>query len=859
MKAMTALLELRPEWTDDLVMTSANICYSVTLVSCSAPAMSQLQLPIFDNLAKENERLRAENAELRQEIQRLRDIVQNSRVDKATVQKASVHQTSLRQSESTFQSADDLITQERIQLFRTLFRGRDDVYATRWNFNDRSGYSPARKHDWNTHTVDKTGRKVCPKTCPTLPMTDEVLREHIAGNSVVGIYPMLPDETCWFLAVDFDKASWQEDVSAFLRACRKLDVPAYLERSRSGNGGHVWIFFDKAIPAIQARQLGAALITSCRDDRYSVSFDSYDRMFPNQDTMPKGNFGNLIALPLQGESVKSNNSVFLTDELDAYEDQWSYLRSIQRMPAKKTGAIVKEAVAAYTVIPALQPSVDEDSKDDPWTLPPSGQQPDKPLNSPLPAVARLVLANQIYIPQEGFSSSALARLLDIGAFQNPEFYQYQAMRMSTFGKPRVISCGSHDSKYIMLPRGCMDKLSDLFVSNNIAVEIKDERFPGKNIDVEFTGTLHAHQAPVAAEILRHENGILSATTAFGKTVLAAHCIAARGVNTLILVHRTQLIDQWRDSLKKFLSISEKLIGQIGDGKAKRTGIIDIATIQSLQRKGVVKDLVAEYGHVVVDECHHIPAFTFEQVLKQVKARFILGLTATPVRKDGNHPIIMMQCGPIRVRFGAKQHLASGIQQHVVIPRFTSFDAPNPNDLSIQELFSLLASDQARNELLFNDILQALEQKRNPIVITDRTEHLDLLANMLTGFAKNIIVFRGGLGKKQRDLIKAKMEAIPKDEERVVLATGRYIGEGFDDARLDTLFLASPISWSGTLEQYAGRLHRKCEGKTLVQIYDYVDAAVPRLNKMYDRRLVGYKKIGYKLTNSSVIAVSNEHL
>ena len=562
--------------------------------------------------------------------------------------------------------------------------------------------------------------------------------------------------------------------------------------------------------------------------------------------MPKGKFGNLIALPLQYESTKSGNAVFVDEEFQPYPDQWSFLRSVTRISIGKVDKIVRDASKENSIVPVLQSFCDEDSTDDPWTLPPSGNQIDKPLMPPLPKVARVVLANQIYVEKNEFESSSLCRLMNIAAFQNPEFYQYQAMRMSTFGKPRIISCGSHDSRYIVIPRGCMDKLVDLMKSNGIKVELKDKRFDGNMIDVSFTGTLRPHQAPAAAEMLRHDTGVLSASTAFGKTVVAAHCIASRGVNTLVLVHRAQLLDQWQESLKNFLSLPANSIGQIGGGRQKRTGIIDIATIQSLQRKGSVKDFVAEYGHLIVDECHHIPAFTFEQVLKQVKAKFILGLTATPIRKDGHHPIVVMQCGPIRVKVGAKQHQASGIQHHVVIPRITNFNPIGADSLTIQELFSLLAADQERNELLFNDILQALEQKRTPLIVTDRTEHLDTLAHMLSGFAKNILVFRGGLGKKQRTQLRDKLDAVAKNEERVVLATGRYIGEGFDDARLDTLFLASPISWSGTLEQYAGRLHRRNEGKTEVQIYDYIDSAVAKLWKIYDRRLKGYKKIGYRL-------------
>ncbi len=808
--------------------------------------MTQLQLPLFDNLVKENERLRKENLELRREIEELRGIAGARSNQHHSSDTGLVEQKTIFEIRSAGSYDTGRISEEHLKLFLNLFRGREDVYAVRWEFQGKSNYSPARKHNWDSHTVDKrTGKKICPKTCPTLPLTDEVLRSHLNGTSVIGVYPMLPDESCWFLAVDFDKAAWLDDASAFMQACATLDVPAYLERSRSGNGGHVWIFFDRPIGAAQARKLGAALITKCREERYSVTFESYDRMFPNQDTMPKGKFGNLIALPLQCESAKQGNAVFLDSFLRPYQDQWEFLRSINRMSSRKVDNLVKNAAKENSIIPVLQSYSDSDATEDPWTLPPSGRNKDGPLGMPLPKMAEVTVANQVYVSKNGFPSSALCRIMNIAAFQNPEFYQYQAMRMSTFGKPRIISCGSDDGKYIALPRGCLDTLAELMAANSVTIDLRDKRSAGNAIDVSFTGKLRPDQVAAANELLRHDNGVLSAATAFGKTVVAAHCIAARSTNTLVLVHRAQLLDQWRERLAEFLSVPPNSIGQIGGGKQKRTGILDVATIQSLQRNGTVKDLVAEYGQVIVDECHHIPAFTFEAVLKQVKAKYVLGLTATPIRKDGHHPIVIMQCGPVRVKIGSKQNSSSGIQQHVVIPRTTSFSPDGGDDLSIQELFSLLAADQERNNLIFDDILKALEHKRTPLVVTDRTEHLDKLADMLNGFAKNILIFRGGLGKKQRTQLKERLDAVPKSEERIVLATGRYIGEGFDDSRLDTLFLASPISWSGTLEQYAGRLHRRHEGKTEVQIYDYVDCSVRRLNKMYERRLSGYKKIGYE--------------
>jgi superfamily II DNA or RNA helicase len=651
-------------------------------------------------------------------------------------------------------------------------------------------------------------------------------------------------------AIDFDKSAWTDDALALLDACDSLEVPAYLERSRSGNGGHIWIFFDRAVPAAQARKLGALLLTRCKQQRYQLSFESYDRMFPNQDTMPKGQFGNLIALPLQQAAAESGNSVFVDRQLRPFDDQWKYLRSIKRIASARLNKIVRDAAQADEIMPVPGVSVDEDVSD-PWTIPPSGKPRSQKLDLPLPKSATVTLGNLVYVDKTDFSAPALSRVLSIAAFQNPEFYKFQAMRMSTFGHPRFIACGEDLPKHIALPRGCFDELKTLLETAGVRITLNDERNAGCAIDATFNGKLRPQQQAAVEELLKTDIGVLSAATAFGKTVVASHCIAARGVNTLVLVHRTQLLDQWKDRLQSFLRIDPKSIGQLGAGKNKRTGIVDVATIQSLQRNGVVKDVIAEYGQIIVDECHHIPAFTFEQVLRKAKAKFVLGLTATPVRKDGHHPIVLMQCGPIRFKVGAGEDQSSQIQHHLAIPRTTSFALQAERSVdSIQELYGLLTTDGGRNDLLFNDILYALEQKRSPLVITERTAHLDALAQRLSGFARNIIVFRGGLGKKQRVALKEKLQSIPNDEERVVLATGKYIGEGFDDSRLDTLFLAMPISWKGTLEQYAGRLHREHEGKSVVRIYDYVDASVPQLQKMYERRLRGYKSIGYEVVTES---------
>ncbi len=475
----------------------------------------------------------------------------------------------------------------------------------------------------------------------------------------------------------------------------------------------------------------------------------------------------------------------------------------------------------------------------------------KLITEPLPPNISIKLGNLIYVEKKDLPDAFLDRLIRLAAFQNPEFYKSQAMRLSTFGKPRVIGCAEDLLHHIALPRGLLKEVLDLFHSNRIAVDVTDQRFGGVSIEVDFRGDRRPAQTEAAKALAACDDGVLCAPTAFGKTAVAAQLIAMRKVNTLVLVHRRHLMDQWRERLALFLGLSSKEIGQIGSGKAVPTGRLDVAVIQSLIRKGEVKDLVAEYGQVIVDECHHVSAFSFERVLRKVKAKYVVGLTATPVRKDGHHPIILMQCGPIRFNVSSKKQAAESAYQYEVIPRLTEFTVPAEwNGIGIQEIYTALVNDERRTDLVVADVVGAIEDGRFPLLLTERTDHLQLLLEKLARRVPNVFVMKGGMGKKQRDAVAAEIGAVPEEQQRVILATGRYIGDCFDDARLDTLFLAMPISWRGTLQQYVGRLHRLHESKHVIRVYDYVDACVPVLNRMYDKRLRAYKSVGYTIAQSS---------
>jgi len=765
--------------------------------------------------------------------------------------------TKLATSEATPAASSSQIIQPRadipttaegkISLFRQLFRGRDDVFPLLWmsSKTGRRGYSPACGNEWVRGVCEKP-RVKCSE-CPNqalLPLTDQVILDHLQGRHTIGIYPLLKDETCWFLAADFDKESWLDDVATFVDTCRGLGIPTAVERSRSGNGAHVWFFFSSPVPAVSARRMGCYLITETMAHRHQLAMSSYDRLFPNQDTLPRGGFGNLIALPLQYEPRQAGNSVFLDEDFQPHSDQWAYLASLTRMASSTVESMAREATRQGKVVGVRYSSASEDGKDDvPWERLPSGRQYTVQAVEPVPAEIHAVLAQRLFVDKTDLPSPLLNQIKRLAAFQNPEFYKKQSMRLSTALTSRVISCAEEFPKHIALPRGCQDELAALLQHYGSTLAIDDQRHTGEPLDVHFDGKLTAIQKQVVNILRKHDIGVFVAPPGVGKTVVGTWLIAERQCNTLILVHRQPLLDQWVAQLALFLGLDAKDIGQIGGGRHKPNGRLDVAMIQSLVRKESVNDLVANYGHVIVDECHHLPAVSFERVLAEVRARFVTGLTATPQRRDGHHPIIQMQLGPVRFTVDARSQAAHHPFNHNLIIRETGL-CIDDEDLRIQEIYQRLTADKQRNNLIFDDVLQALEEGRSPILLTERKEHLEYFADRLRKFTRNLIVLQGGRSAKRRRDDLDRLAAIPDDEERLVLATGRYIGEGFDDARLDTLFLALPVSWKGTLIQYAGRLHRLHPDKTEVRIYDYVDRDVPMLARMFERRLRGYRAIGY---------------
>lgn len=735
----------------------------------------------------------------------------------------------------------ELTTTEKVALFRRLFRGRSDVYPVRWHskVSGKSGYVPACANEWLAGVCEKPRVKCGDCTHRQLiALSDRVIYDHLVGKQTVGVYPLLADDTCHFLAVDFDDAEWQADARAFVQSCEALGVPVALEISRSGQGAHAWVFFADQVSARDARRLGTAVISHTCARTRQLKLASYDRLFPNQDTMPKGGFGNLIALPLQKHPREKGYSVFVDADLHAYQDQWAFLAAVQPMAPQDIEPVILRATGG--VHPLDVTFIDDEDLATPWrhetTVP-------RKLADRMPATLTVTLANLVYFEKRELPQSLANRLIRLAAFQNPEFYKAQAMRMSVWDKPRVIGCAENYPQHIALPRGCLDAAKTLMKDNGIDCKLQDERHGGDPVDASFIGTLRLDQETAVAAMLHHDVGVLCAPTAFGKTVTAAAMIARRGVNTLVLVHRNELLKQWRERLLAFLGVGNDVVGSIGGGKVKPTGKIDIAVMQALSRQGEVNPLVEHYGQIIVDECHHVGAASFDAILKRTKAKFVLGLTATPIRRDGQQPIIFMQCGPIRYTAARPDCAPSDL---AVVPRFRESRIDLPPTSGIQEVFRHLVHDSDRTQAIADEVAAAYALGRKVLVLTERTEHLDAILAALAGQAMAPFVLHGRMSSKQRSSLVAQLDALPPDAPRILLATGKLVGEGFDHPALDTLVLAMPVSWKGTLQQYAGRLHREHASKSDVRIIDFVDTGHPALSRMWQKRQSGYRVMGYRM-------------
>lgn len=748
--------------------------------------------------------------------------------------------------------------QEKINLFLKLFRCREDVYPKRWENSKtgKQGYSPACDLEWV--------KPICQK--PTIKCSDchhqkfssldsFTVESHLKGHITIGTYAIRADDTCLFLACDFDESSWKEDVFAYKQAARELGIEVYIERSRSGKGGHGWIFFEDYVHARIARSLGTLILAKCSELNVRLSLDSYDRFFPSQDYLPKGGFGNLIALPLQKVSRDLGNSCFIDSEFNVIADQWEYLAQARRLSRSELQSILDNHLPRIKIVSREDAFEDISWSTDQAILDKTTlEKIDHYLED---KTIEVIFGPQISIPLENLPGRIVAKLRKTASFPNPEFYKLQRMRMQTYPHSRFIFSGTITHSEILLPRGVLDEVVKILSLAGAKVIIRDERIAKKKINITFHGELTPEQLEAIKTWKSQDTGILMAPPGSGKTVMACAVIAERKVSTLILVHRSQLMDQWKERISQFLEIPVKEIGTLGGAKKKLTGNVDVGMLQSLSKMEDLFEIAEKYSQIIIDECHHIPAVSFEDILKQLPARYVLGLTATPYRKDGLEKILFQQCGPIR--YEMKQLDRNNL---VKIAHFYETGFKAPEELGQKPPYHLLihhlVTNLKRNQIIADLAIHAIRKQRVSILISDRKDHLEILSTLVIAKMPELKISQldGDLTNKKRKIALLDIEKSIKGKEQIlIIATASLIGEGFDLPELDTLILASPLSFEGRIVQYAGRLHRASEGKGEVQIIDFIDSYNGVFQKMYRNRLKAYQKMGYVVnTQGSLLEV-----
>ena len=771
------------------------------------------------------------------------------------------------------------LTAEHAIQFYSFFRGRKDVYVKR---NAKKGYYTQCNNFW------KAG--ICPKErdeklkCQECPAKDykelkiSIMLKHLKGlkedcSDVIGLYPLFPDGTCWFLVFDFDNhdedaapsKDWEQEVDALRKICFSVGIDALVERSRSGHGAHVWIFFNEAIQAAKVRKFGEALLAKGAESVSLKSFRYYDRMMPMQDCLPEGKLGNLIALPLQGQALRKGNSAFVDEYWRPYKDQWSKLLHTRKLSETEMDAYIRSWCPEDNTMQIFQSDEVDEQEDSSLLLFGSSPKPSvryfksEDAKGPI----KIILADGIYIDKRNLKPRLQNAIRRLAAYSNPQFFQNLALGFSTRETPRIVYDGYDEGDYIVLPRGCFEELKRHLSDAEIPYDIVDKRQEGRYIDVSFNGELYPEQTVALERLLSNDIGMLAAATAFGKTVIGANLIARRKVNTLVLVHTVEIMNNWVRDLERFLTINEELptyttpkgrikqrdsvIGTFSSQKKAATGIIDIAMIGSLGKEDDINPMVCDYGMIIVDECHHAAAVTFENVLRASAAKYVYGMSATVKRGDKQERKLLMQLGPIRHRYTAKERAIKQGIGHYVYPRFTKMvDLSPSDDRHLSKLYRLIVDSELRNLQIVADAVDCIKIGRTPVVMTKYREHAEMLYGLLQGAADHVFLLQGGKSLKARAELRKKMANVGRDESMIMVATGQYIGEGFNFPRLDTMLLAMPISFEGNVEQYVGRLNRDYEGKKDVIIFDYIDQHIPVLERMYHRRLRTYKKIGFEV-------------
>ena len=709
----------------------------------------------------------------------------------------------------------------KVALFRSLFSGRDDVYALRWESarSGKAGWSPAVVGGWAN--AKKPGRQY-------VPLSEEVIESHLAGEIHVGLYPLCRGDECRLLACDFDGTGWVLDALAYLDAAAAVGVPVMLERSRSGDGAHTWTIFSGPVPAASARRLGVHILREAMEVRAELDLSSYDRLFPTQDFVPKGSFGNLIALPLQGECRRQETTVFLDPAtLEPYEDQWAFLASVPRMSPEALVQLEK-ALAPVAAGP-------DDTR---YRRPRTSSSTQKP-----PDVIPAVSGAMLEIDRIGVPPALLAALKHLASLHNPDYYEKERLRFSTWNTPRFLRCYGETIDRLHLPRGIRDQAVRMVADAGSTLDVVDSCGTPDQIDVSLQADLTDRQERALDALVPHDLGVLVAPPGSGKTVIACALIAQLRLPTLVVVDRQPLVEQWRERLGQHLGMAPKEVGQLGGGRNRAKGIIDIAMAQSLARREDLSDITARYGLVVVDECHHVPAVTFERVVRQIPVRHWLGLTATPYRRDHLEKLITMYCGPERHRMNTDEPEGLKIER-VVIAHMTAHEQAGGEDIGIHEVFRAIVEDDERSAQICDDITRAVEIGRNCLVLAQWTEHVEKLSAELRSRGMDTVVMRGGMGKKARTAATSEMQTKASKGGLVLVATGSFLGEGFDFPDLDTLFLAFPLAFKGRIVQYVGRILRPTATKSKVEVHDYVDVNVPVLSRMHTKRLAAYNSLGF---------------
>lgn len=761
--------------------------------------------------------------------------------------------------------------------FFAMFWRRADVFARRAK---NGNYYPQCDNRWKSVCPKQRGEKQyceeCVHKCWT-KLQPQMLMDHLTGyredgTDVIGIYPLLPDGTCRFLVFDFDNhdkgaekndfanedEAWHEEVDALRLICRQNDIDALVERSRSGRGAHVWIFFRKPVLASTARDFGFLLLDKGATTINLKSFQYYDRMYPSQDAA--NSIGNLVALPLQGQALKNGNSAFVDENWNAYPEQWKTLFQTKKLPQEEVEQHIAKWRSELFIQKGAAGFIDSKNRPKPW------KRHDNFMSSDVTGKLHIVLADGVYIDALNLKPRLQNQIRCLATFDNPIFYKNKRLGYSNYYNFSTVYLGKDIDGYIKIPRGLLENVTDESRKSGIAYDISDQREKGRPIRVAFQGELRVQQELAAQRLLTFDSGILSAATAFGKTVVCSYLIAERKVNTLILLESTDLIAQWEEELRRFLVIDEEpseyrtktgrvkkrtsIIGTLKAGKDTMAGIVDIAMIGSLYRKGNFHKKLNSYGMVIMDECHHAASATAQEILKKINAKYVYGVSATPMRSDNLEKINYMLLGPVRHSYTAMERSEEQGIDHLVIPRYTRVININENKDDINAVYSLISNSPVRNQQITEDIRSCVKQGRTPVILTRYKEHARLIYDSIREDADFVFLLYGDNSAKENEAVRAQMKEVPGDKTLILVATGQKIGEGFDYPRLDTLMLAAPVSFAGRLEQYVGRLNRDYEGKKDVIVYDYIDSHITKFDNMYLKRLRTYKKIGFRVMSDS---------